>query len=77
MVNMKKLFSLYPHIRSDDVLEATDLYLGNIKDVQYVLKANNFILTDKGESELYHWIEEVYEVRKRTEERKSFNNIMQ
>lgn len=54
---MKKLFSLYPHIRKDDIIEATKLYLSEIRDYTYITTAERFLFKDKDGSPILDYIE--------------------
>ena len=75
---MKKLFSLYPHIRKDDVIAATEMYITSIKDPQYILKSHNFIYKDNDitDSTLLSYLETYYE-KKEESNKNHITNIMQ
>lgn len=48
ILKMKKLFANKPHIRKDDIIEATKMYVFGVKDPQYLQKADYFIEKGRG-----------------------------
>ena len=63
VLRMKLFFSENPHVRKDDILEATALYLRTIEP-QYVKTAERFIYDGQGNyktSMLNTWVERVLE----------------
>ena len=56
---MKKLFSEYPSIRKDEVIEATKLYIRN-NDTRFIRQSHYFISKGSGgdkTSDLITWID--------------------
>lgn len=76
---MKKFFSKYPQYRKDDVMAATDMYLKNIEDRNYMITPHYFIEKGSGATKtepLLDWCEK-YELYKNSEQaRKSLSNTM-
>lgn len=69
---MKNLFSKNPHIRKDDVLEATKMYLRTVRDPNFLISAHYFIKKDKGineQSKLEEFLEIIYDNRKKANNR--------
>ena len=61
---MKEFFAKNPHVRKEDVMRATDLYIASVNDYQYITVSQHFIFKDKGvnkTSPLEDWIEDVFE----------------
>lgn len=59
---MQQFFAKFPQYRKEDVLKATQNYLSTIKNGEYLLGSNNFILTKDGaieKSELLGWCEKL------------------
>lgn len=64
IVRMKEFFSSNPHIRKDQVMQATEKYLASVTDPSYICTSQYFIFKGKGldrTSPLEQWIEEVVE----------------
>jgi hypothetical protein len=64
-MRMKLFFSENPHVRKEDVLEATTLYLRNVES-QYVKTAERFIYDGQGNykmSMLSQWVDRVLEAK--------------
>jgi len=65
VLRMKLFFSENPHVRKEDVLEATALYLRSVEP-QYVKTAERFIYDGQGNyktSMLTQWVERVLEIK--------------
>lgn len=65
VMRMKLFFSENPHVRKEDVLEATTMYLRTVEP-QYVKTAERFIYDGQGNyktSMMSNWIERVLEAR--------------
>lgn len=65
---MKHLFSKNPHIRKEDVLEATKMYLRTVRDPNFLISAHYFIKKDKGvneQSKLEEFLEIIYDNRRK------------
>lgn len=65
VLRMKLFFSENPHVRKEDVLEATALYLRSVEP-QYVKTAERFIYDGQGNyktSMLTQWVERVLETK--------------
>lgn len=58
---MRKLFSLYPDIRKDEVLGATKLYLDSVDNYNYITTAERFLFQDRDGSPIIDWIEKFRE----------------
>jgi len=56
LTRMKKFFVNNPSIRSQDVMEATKLYIKNVNDPKYIKMSHKFIY-EQGGSMLEDWIE--------------------
>ncbi len=63
LARMKKLFSQYPHIRKDDVMEATSLYLKSQSNGRYITTAERFLYKDREGSPILDWIEKAAEIK--------------
>lgn len=71
--SMKKFFAKYPHIRADDVIEATKIYISPYENTQqnkeYVMNANNFIFKKENGVEismLHNFVQLVHNNRNTT-----------
>jgi len=67
LTRMKQFFAKNPHIRKEDVIEATKMYLETVKDPTYLISAHYFIKKDKGtneQSKLEEFIEIVLDKKK-------------
>lgn len=65
VLRMKMFFAENPHVRKEDVLEATALYLRSVEP-QYVKTAERFIYDGQGNyktSMLTNWVERVLETK--------------
>ena len=65
VLRMKMFFAENPHVRKEDVLEATALYLRSVEP-QYVKTAERFIYDGQGNyktSMLTQWVERVLEIK--------------
>ena len=65
VMRMKLFFSENPHVRREDVLEATAMYLKNVES-QYVKTAERFIYDGQGNyktSMLSQWVDRVLEIK--------------
>lgn len=73
---MKKFFSLYPHIRKEDILLATENYINSIKDYNYLVKSHNFIYRENNtdDSLLLNYVENI--INYENKNRISNNNSM-
>ena len=79
IIRMKKFFSESPHIRAEDVMGASKMYIRTIKDPQYLITSHKFIYDGTGinrTSPLEEWLEKYFESRGNTE-RSSESKIMQ
>jgi len=63
---MKKFFVNNPSVRSEDVFEATKMYLKTIKDPVYCKKSHKFIYEQDGSSMLLDYVERIPDNRKVT-----------
>lgn len=82
ILRMKKLFSLNPDIRKEEVIEATKLYLETVNDPEYLKSSHKFIYEGNGVSTVWHiksWIERYREFKASQSEEKTatLNTIMQ
>lgn len=60
ILRMKKLFSEYPHIRKEDVLGATQVYLQSVDDLKYCRSPHYFISKGVGSNKIQDiltWLE--------------------
>lgn len=67
LTRMKQFFAKNPHVRREDVLKATQLYLETVTDSAYLTSAHYFIKKDKGtneQSKLEEFIEIVLDRKK-------------
>lgn len=80
LIRMKKFFADNPHVRVEDVRNATNMYLRSVKDPQYLLTSHKFIYDGAGttkNSHLEEWIEKYKELQGRDVERTSESKTMQ
>lgn len=64
---MKKFFTEFPHVRKDDVLEATKMYLRTVEP-KFVKTSERFIYDGQGafrQSNLSVWVEKYLELNKK------------
>lgn len=66
LIRMKKLFMHNPHVRKEDVIEATKMYVYSVKDPQYLQRADYFIEKGKGTDRISR-LEEFLEIVKARE----------
>lgn len=69
-VRMKKFFAEQPHVRKEDVMEATRMYMRTISNPQYLQSADYFISKGMGAdrtSKLLEHIDILMEIRKKSQ----------
>lgn len=57
LTRMKRFFTNYPHVRVEEVMEATKTYLRSVDDPKYCKKSHKFISEIDGSSMLLDFVE--------------------